>query len=233
MSCFRHLLRFNLARILTAWRAHGLMALTAGFMWWALRQLLGPAPVPLQLQAVLAVFCGNLLVFASLLFIFLLSETVFLREKHNRIMEAVFATPAGHNEVLLAKAAALALAAWLYSLAAITLAALVAQPRLFTAVTPAHLAHALLTLPALLLACAVLTGVALLRTTDIRVKNVVSTVLLFSVMRLSQKVMAVTKASGFLPVFYSYAAVTLALGAAAFLLHRAFFRKEAILGASY
>lgn len=233
MSVFAHLFSFNLRRILSLRRTHVLMLLMMAVMIFFLRNIAGASPDAAQASAVVSVFCGNFLVFNSLLLTFLLAENVFFIEKNDGIMESVFSTPAGHGTVALAKAAALALVAWVYPVLLLAIVMAAQGAGLLAAVSLPHIAMLLGVLPVFLFAASLTTGIFLLLARDIRVKNIVTSALLFAVMGLSKKVMAVSKAAGFLPVLYAYTAVAAVFLIFAAVIYKTLYTKAAVLNTSY
>jgi hypothetical protein len=233
MTGFAHLFRFNLKRILSLWRTHMLMAFMLAVLGFAFSNILGPSPDEARRRAVVAMFCGNFLVFNSLMIVFLLSENIFFLEKRNKIMESVFSGPVGHNTVLLSKAAALASVAWGYPLLVLSLVLAYNWSLVSTAVCAANAALLLCVMPLFMFAASVITGVFLLLSRDIRVKNFITSAVLFAVMGLSKHVMAVSTAAGFWPVTYAYGAVAvLFLGFAGFII-KTIYTKASILDSSY
>lgn len=230
---FKHLFRFNLVRILRLGRTHLLMALMFAVMVFAFRQVSGRASNSVQMLAVVSMFCGNFLVFNSLMCVSLLSENIFFLEKRNKIMESVFSSPASHGTVLLAKSAALAAVAWGYPLLVLGLALAANGTGSFSAFSVSHAALLFGVMPVFVFSSSVITGIFLLRAKDIRVKNMVSTGVLFAVMSLSKKVMSISKTEGFLPIFYSYSAVALVFLVSAFALYKFAYSKAAVLDSSY
>ena len=231
MSVSAHLFAFNLRRILSLWRTHILMLLMAAALAFFFGQTTGAAPSAESVSAVVSMFCGNFLVFNSLLLVFLLAENIFFLEKGNRIMEAMFSAPVSHGAVALSKAAALALVAWLYPVLVLLL--VMAARGVLSAVAVPHALLMLAVLPFFVFASALITGIFLLLAKDIRVKNFVTSGVLFAVMGLSKKVMAVSQASGFLPVLYAYAAVAAVFLVFAAIVYKTVYTKAAVLNASY
>jgi hypothetical protein len=233
MRGFTHLFLFNLRRILSLRRTHVLMLLMLCVLAFFLGHVSGPAPDPAHIGAVISMFCGNFLVFNSLMLAFLLAENVFFLEKNNRIMEAVFSSPVGHGTVVLSKAAALSLVAWVYPVLVLGAVLAVHGGRFIGAVSAAHLALMLAVMPAFLFGSALITGIFLLLARDIRVKNLITSAVLFAVMGLSKTVMAVSKASGFLPVLYAYIFISSVFLIFAFVVYRTLYNKAAVLSSSY
>jgi len=208
----------------------GLMLVVIGFMF---RHVAGSLPSEERLGAVVAAFCGNYLIFNSLLIVFLLAENIFFLEKGNKIMETVFSAPVSHRTVLLSKSGALALVAWGYPVLILCLVAIFTDPGIFTRVSVPHAVLVLAVLPMLLFFCSVITGVFLLLAKDIRVKNMVTTAILFAVMGLSKEVVAISKASGFWPIVLAYCAVAAVFLIVAGFLYGTVYSKAAILNSSY
>lgn len=233
MIGFSHLFRFNLGRILSLWRTHMLMGLMLAVMAFAFSQILGSSPDGPRQRAVVAMFCGNFLVFNSLMIVFLLSENIFFLEKRNKIMESVFSAPVGHNTVLLSKAAALAAVAWGYPLLVLSLVLGFNWPLVSAAVSASHAALLFCVMPLFMFAASVITGVFLLLSRDIRVKNFVTSAVLFAVMGLSKYVMSISAAAGFWPVTYAYGAVAVLFLVLSGLITKTIYSKAAILDTSY
>lgn len=233
MKIAAHLFLFNLKRILSLWRTHILMLLMAAVLAFFFGHAAGAEPDEAQLRAVVSMFCGNFLVFNSLIIVFLLSENIFFMEKNNRIMESVFSAPVGPGAVAVSKAAALALVAWVYPMLVLWAVMAVRAPAALSAVSYTHALLMLAVLPVLAFSGSLITGIFLLRSRDIRVKNIVTSAVLFAVMGLSKKVMAVSKAAGFLPVLYAYSAVALLFLLISALVYKVLYNKAAVLDTSY
>lgn len=230
---FSHLFYFNFRRILSLWRTHLLMGLMLVVMGFSFRQVSGASPDGAQLRAVVSMFCGNFLVFNSLMIVFLLAENIFFLEKTNKIMESVFSSPVSHGTVLLSKAAALAAVAWGYPMLVLGLVFAANGPLVLGAVTAPHAALLLLVLPVFVFSSSVITGIFLLLSRDIRAKNILTSAVLFAVMGLSKKVMAVSKAAGFWPVLYAYGAVAAVFLLFSVIIYKTIYTKAAVLNASY
>lgn len=233
MSAFPHLFFFNLKRMVFLWRTHILMLLMLAVMGFFFRHIAGASADPAQMRAVVSIFCGNFLVFNSLMIVFMLSENIFSGEKSGKIMESVFSSPVGHGVVVFSKAAALALVAWGYPLLVLWAVMAAHGSRVLSAVSAPHIVLMFAVLPVFLFASSLITGIFLLLARDIRVKNILTSAILFAVMGLSKKVMAVSKASGFLPVLYAYGAVAAVFLAFGIVLYKTVYSKAAVLNASY
>ncbi|KAF0125527.1 MAG: hypothetical protein FD189_483 [Elusimicrobia bacterium] len=233
MSVFPHLFYFNFRRILSLARVHILMLLMLVVMAFFFGHVSGASPDPAHMGAVVSMFCGNFLVFNSLMMVFMISENVFFMEKSGRIMESVFSAPVGHGVVALSKTAALSLTAWAYPVLVLGAVLAVYGSGVLAAVSVPHLVLIVAVLPVLLFAVTLMTGLFLLLARDIRVKNIVTSAVLFAVMGLSKKVMAVSKTAGFLPIVYAYAAVAVLFLLLAAVMYKTVYTKAAVLSTSY